>query len=466
MGTGDESDGCDGHAGDRSNTAETTEPPLRSDLRAPSRPGLCDACCLPPANQRVPLVRCAKCHAGWYHDRPCQQRHHRLHKKTCRKRHPSAVRVVARPPLGNALVRSSLQESATTTATQVLGVFRPVVPPVLTSSCRATHCAWCLNELPDSAANADDRTTGRQKRLLWCVPNLIEAWACGAECESATAIAGAAGGPSSLAAALLLCEWDAIVTLHSNRHDPPMYLPTALLLFRLLVATCLRSGPTKEGGEKGDRVDWDAHVLVMAERQPVGAATGSSKARDGCEDDDEGRGDDEEEGAHEDAVVRTVQAMCHALLLRQSSLPSSQSHAALDTTTLASRQSPSVLRRLLSRIKANAFGIRLRDDESASDDQRSSQEIGIGIFHVAHFANHSCRPNAEAVYVLERGTLPRLSLQTLPTIPDRHAPATHDEVTVSYVSDAILALPRSERRRHIFQQFGFRCDCTKCRSGS
>jgi hypothetical protein len=476
MGSGDGSDSAEGHAGARSN-AETTEPLIeerRRDL-SPIRPRLCDACGLPNKRDAAPLVRCSRCRAGWYHDRTCQQRHHPLHQKTCQKvGRPSAtaVRVVRRPPNGNALVRSSPHESPhssvvprpkTTTVTEVLGVFRPVVPPVLTASRRDTHCAWCLNELPTEMEANGDRRTSRRRRLLWSVPNLIEAWTCSAECQSAAS----ATGPSSFAssAALLLHERDAILTLHSNRHDPPMYLPTALLLFRLLVATCL-SGPSKKGEKNRGQVDWDAHVLVMAERQLVDATTGSPKARDDWEDDDDD--DRGEEQAHEAAVVRTVQALCHAVLLHQPSLSSAQSHAAhVDPNVLGSRQSPSVIKQLLRRIKANAFGIRLCGDTSTSESRRlPSQEIGIGIFHVAHFANHSCRPNAEAAYVRERGKLPSLSLQTLPATQDRHPPAPHDEITVSYVSNETLALPRSERRRHIFQQFGFRCICTKCRSGA
>jgi hypothetical protein len=463
MGSGDGSDGSDGHAGSRSNM-EPTEPLIQDRRRdhAPIRPRLCDACGLPERDAEAPLVRCSRCRAGWYHDRSCQQRHQPLHQKTCRKTgHPStattAVRVVTRPPNGNALVRNSPHQSphstgvpmpkTTTTATEVLGVFRPIVPPVLTASRRATHCAWCLSELQ------------QKRQMLWSVPNLIEAWACSDECESFASAEGLLSSSSS-AAALLRHERDAIRTLHSNRQDPPMYLPTALLLFRLLVATC------RSRGEKADRVDWDAHVLVMAERQHVDASTGSPKARDDWDRDDQDRG---EEQAHEDAVVRTVQALCHALLLHQPSLSSSQSHAAhVDPNVLGSRQSPSVIQQLLRRIKANAFGIRLCGETSTSEGRLlSSHEIGIGIFHVAHFANHSCRPNAKAVYVLERGALPLLSLQTLPATQGRHPPpAPHDEVTVSYVSSETLALPRSERRRHIFQQFGFRCDCSKCRSGA
>jgi hypothetical protein len=471
MGSGDGSDGSGGHAGARSN-AETTEPLIQERRRdlASSRPRLCDACGFPERAAAAPLVRCSRCRAGWYHDRSCQQRHHPLHQTTCQKAgHPpaTAVRVVTRPPNGNALVRNSPHESprssvsyratatTTTTATYVLGVFRPIVPPVLTASRRATHCAWCLSEL-------------QQKRLLWSVPNLLEAWACSAECESAASAAGPPSSSSSSSAAaasvLLRHERDAILTLHSNRHDPPLYLPTALLLFRLLVATCL-SRPSKKGEKNGGQVDWDAHVLVMAERQLVDASPGSPKARDDWEDDDHDRG---EEQAHEDAVVRTVQALCHALLLHQPSLSSSQSHAAhVDPNVLGSRQSPNVIQQLLRRVKANAFGIRLCGDTSTGEGRRlPSQEIGIGIFHVAHFANHSCRPNAEAVYALERGKPPSLSLQTLPTSQDRPPPVPHDEVTVSYVSNETLTLPRRERRRRIFQQFGFRCICSKCRSGA
>jgi hypothetical protein len=463
VGSGDGSDGSNGHTGSRSNM-EPTEPfrQERRRDRVPIRPLLCDACGLPERDAEAPLVRCSRCRAGWYHDRSCQERHHALHQRTCRKvGRPStattAVRVVARPPNGNALVRNSPQESphstiraTTTTETQVLGVFRPIVPPVLTASRRATHCAWCLSELQ------------QKRQMLWSVPNLIEAWACSDECESFASTAGPLSSSSSdAAAALLRHERDAIRTLHSNRHDPPMYLPTALLLFRLLVATCLSRG------ENRGRVDWDAHVLVMAERQHVDATVGSPKARDDWEDDDDQ--DRGEEQAHEAAVIRTVQALCHALLLHQASPSSSQSHAArVDPNVLGSRQSPSVIQQLLRRIKANAFGIRMLCGDTLTSESRRlpSQEIGIGIFHVAHFANHSCRPNAEAVYVRERGKLPLLSLQTLPTSQDRHPPAPHDEITVSYVSHETLALPRSERRRHIFQQFGFRCICSKCRSGA
>jgi len=74
-----------------------------------------------------------------------------------------------------------------------------------------------------------------------------------------------------------------------------------------------------------------------------------------------------------------------------------------------------------------------------------------GLFATSSRANHSCRPNA-AFCVRESGELALLAISEIDE---------GEEITVSYLSEADLLVPRSRRQR-MLRNWGFECDCSRC----
>jgi hypothetical protein len=243
-------------------------------------------------------------------------------------------------------------------------------------------------------------------------------------------------------------------------------------MFRIILAASLpgsseesnvdqgRSGEVEKERRRGTTLvpglSWEQHVEVMLARR------GPQPVPDGATflgPEDAATHDNDMSREHERAVIRTVQILCRTvidLLEEGGEADPSQSFEKTARFLVASRSRPEVLRDLRNRIRINAFGI--RSDGGSSED--SEQDIGLGIFPVAHFANHSCRPSARASSNLRPGRLPRLTLEALSTTILR----AHEEVTLSYFSDQVLSLPRDERRAQVLDVFGFPCDCDKCRS--
>lgn len=77
------------------------------------------------------------------------------------------------------------------------------------------------------------------------------------------------------------------------------------------------------------------------------------------------------------------------------------------------------------------------------------------IFPTCSRFNHSCVANA--AYSWQAG-IHREVIYALQDIQQG------DEITVSYLSDDAWALPRTERRRHLQQNFNFNCACGSCHS--
>ena len=133
----------------------------------------------------------------------------------------------------------------------------------------------------------------------------------------------------------------------------------------------------------------------------------------------EGRHPTDENEQHTRVVMATVAAMGHL-------------HQVAD------------FRGMIHRIKINGFSI--ADGESIA--------LGIGVFSLPSFINHSCRPNVIQTFRYgQQNQPPTLWLTAYQDIP------SGQEVTLSYIDNSS---PRHLRQRRLLEDYYFLCDCPGC----
>lgn len=348
----------------------------------------------------VPLKRCSRCKQVYYHDRTCQEKHYREHRAVCLPvSNPSAVEgertdqvLPAKTPRnagdtwsediqsvcsvknihgkGNFLVAVNSLESGSCIPNKKDEGIPPLVHPVLLRSCRRTHCAWCFGDLSE-----------RTKQCLMD-NSIVSYFVCSSTCRERISTT-------------LRNEIQALKYLYPSTGQslgPPMLLPTALLVFRMLQA--LKQGMVREAALEA----MATHRVPLFENAKV----------------------------HEEAIVMTVSILLHA---------SSISNVEDDTIV-----------RYLGYAKYNLFTI-----------THGGNSVGVGLFQSpAHFINHSCRPNALQLFELRTGTAPRLRLVMT------RAVKAGDEICISYNSE-IEKASCADRRKELYRDYNFWCDCEMCR---
>jgi hypothetical protein len=207
---------------------------------------------------------------------------------------------------------------------QLISGFDPLVHPVLNEQSRRLYCAYCFGRWDDAAAV-----------VSLCVnietyPVLV----CSARCRQA--------------ASCLDQEMQAITAL---KHGPPKYLPTAIHVYRVLLAL-----------DTGELV-WE--TLRGMQTHDVSMLDGAQR--------------------HEQAVTMTVAALI-------SCTPNFTTMEHLNETMEA----------ILTRLKLNSFTITDSNDVS----------IGVGLFQSpAYRINHSCDPNVRQSFAVGvPGVAPKLVL--------------------------------------------------------
>jgi hypothetical protein len=139
----------------------------------------------------------------------------------------------------------------------------------------------------------------------------------------------------------------------------------------------------------------------------------------------------EGEEAHMNAVTSVAR-----LLLRESPL--------LAGDASKGRYSLDDLAKILTKIKTNSFSI--ADGESIA--------LGVGLYPIASYANHSCAPNTLQTFCYgEKGTIPSLRLTLCEPV------AVNQEVCISYLDNAA---PRKMRQQVLRDAYHFQCNCPRC----
>jgi SET and MYND domain-containing protein len=306
----------------------------------------------------VPLQRCSRCKKAFYHDRICQAKHYKQHRAACTlasnssgNKAPKVAQILLQGDhkdkpqnqskaigegnrsfysiqhiygKGKSLIANiALDAGCFIPSNQAEGIL-PLVHPVLFQSCRRSHCAWCFEELSSST-----------KQILFdhSVASYI---VCSPTCREQVS-------------AVLKDEIQALKFLYpltGQTLGPPILLPTALLVFRMMHSV-----------QKGI-VDEAVMEAMISHKIPLS----------------------EDATIHQEATVISVKS-----LLRTSSL--------LDVEN-------DTIIRLLGYAKYNSFTITLTG---------ASLGVGL-FRDPAHFVNHSCRPNAMQLFQIRTGSAPMLRL--------------------------------------------------------
>ncbi|CAB9507088.1 lysine N-methyltransferase SMYD3 [Seminavis robusta] len=394
------------------------------------------------ADGLIPLKRCSVCHQAWYHDRACQQKDFPKHKKVCKRLLKQQQQQIDKNT--NKVVCCRVQESNDSRGRYVVGTqtlifgtvigphnatcgkplpvwngddtvsisdeqikphnkntrkidnqhWQPIVAPVLLENHRRYRCVVCFGLMLENNSNTPSvstTTVGNRKILEQYYPTRLCSDACRRK-----------------AAAFLPSEQQAISTIYNQKsnNNPPMILPTAVLLYRLVLAT-ERTGQIKQVLlEQLQSERADPHHIIS-----------------------------DEEKAHEQAVCATTWAMMKAI------------------TTLPLWHLDD-LAALLQQVKLNAFSVCTGE----------AVALGVGLYTTTtttlepapNLFNHSCRPNLLQTFDYGvAGQYPSLRLTVC--VPQIHA---QEELTVSYIDPT---LPRHLRQTRLRQDYGFHCHCPTCR---
>jgi hypothetical protein len=359
-----------------------------------------------------------------YHDVACQKKHYAVHKKQCRAMGESQYRekkkdsidnpsncelpyhVKNLPDKGLSLIATQGIEKGKSIAGDVPSTiaFAPVVPPVLFQNQRNMRCAVCFGTITDNggagrtgaaaaAAVGTEITLCHDPRYMVKVCRL-----CHLE-ES----------HNNTTRLLLEQEIEAI----QATPQIPKILPTAILIFRICLSVAQKT------------LSWEtildhmiSHPLKVLDHHQPDAAQ------------------------HEQAVVLTVMA------LLQATTTISRNNRNIHLTQDMSRR----IQSMLSIIKVNAFTI---TNDNAKGVAENTLSLGLGLFHVAHFINHSCVPNTRQSFrVGKPGQLPALQLTAQSTI------AADQEITISYIETNQRTY--EERQAELQESYQFTCKCLAC----
>jgi len=436
--------------------------------------GTCDGCGKAPRRSAekssgeapvvVPLKRCSRCKSVLYHDEICQKNHFQQHRKLCQKlaavsadhlrstgnqkkldrmenQKNSACyyRVEEREGRGKCLIASRTFSpgepisssyctgkaetcscsSSSSESSNDSHMFSPLVPPVLNEAHRQTHCAYCFGRLPLQALKAD-------KVIVLCqldrYPVIFCSQACHDACKSWGLYENDFWQTEKATVSRLCHEGNTF-----GPTGPPTFLATAMLLYRILLAT------------SWGILTWDDDILSMDEWQAKSSLTPSRVVDPSYE---------ESRRHHELAVCMTV-----AALASKTSPDRPEQRSAL-----VSLVTPSRMQNVLSRIKVNAFTIVCNDE--------NDEGIGVGLFqYPAHCINHSCRPNAVQRFAMGLpGQLPGLCITAFPSITENSNNIKldmqpGDEICVSYID---TQRSKRQRQEQLLRDYGFLCKCDQC----
>ena len=165
----------------------------------------CDGCGKPAfrdteSGDIIPLKRCSRCRQVYYHNLTCQKEHFKQHRKHCRRK-PFIVKEIPGRGRGIVAIDDSLD--------LLLPSLAPLVLPVLHEDCRRERCVVCF---------------GRASEWLW-EHSICPIRVCSQKCRQV-------GERDWLLAEEIQC----LQKLFRQPLSIPKLLPTALLLFRLVLA--------------------------------------------------------------------------------------------------------------------------------------------------------------------------------------------------------------------------------------
>mmetsp|Transcript_3057 Transcript_3057/g.4121 ORF Transcript_3057/g.4121 Transcript_3057/m.4121 type:complete len:441 (+) Transcript_3057:90-1412(+) len=390
----------------------------------------------------VPLKACTRCQQAYYHNIDCQKQHYPMHKHVCRKQgravsvddnkrraggdHAAVVAVVQQTrqqgrswvalqdiQVGETLwfdknAQSAVSNNNNNNKEKIGGIkrARPIVPPVLSENTRSTHCAVCFRLCQNTQSTSTDPLTKKSYAIQTCSDL----------CQQVALETG------------IVAEEQTVQRVLKQGRIPKI-LPTALLVYRVLVASRMNDSQTSktETTSRLPQTSWTQILDMVPQQEDTGGTFSNDDAL-----------------VHEQAICMTVIAMLQ--------MAPNLEHSAFSQQELIIQ-----IRQVLSRTKANAFSITSKSESKS--DHSIDCVLGIALFESpAYLLNHSCQPNATQTFLLTvRGEFPQLSfVANRPIVAGK-------EITISYMD--YLPAKSHQRREQIQHAYHFVCQCSYCLNG-
>ncbi len=373
---------------------------------------VCSACGEPPRPSEsgkdvLPLKRCSRCRSAWYHDQTCQKKHYANHKKECtRWAQVNTLRDSQSEDHASQRRKSSLKvrvearpnRGNSLVATERIRQGERISPDLdgvdfwnpLVPPVLLENQRWTRCAL--CFGKLDSEQFQYEELDMKSNRQLFPVIFCSTECRKKGRDHGFDNEQS-------------VVSRIAQQRGPFRIFSTAVLLYRILRICKIHH--CKKTEEKFGRLQC---------KIPRNGTCSSSK-----------NSSEDARHHHSQIVIATVVAML------QFSGGSAMFH------------SPSTeLEELVNRIKINGFSI--ADGENIA--------IGIGVFSMPSFMNHSCRPNTVQTFLYGQNHCPPSLFLTA-----RNDIRAGEEVQISYVDNSC---PRHIRRRRLECDYFFHCDCDAC----
>jgi hypothetical protein len=425
---------------------------------------LCGFCGLPArihatTGHPIPLKRCSVCQQTWYHDRDCQKKHFPHHKKVCQRvqqkknstskkkeEEMAACCVEVRPYKGRCVLANqqlpygtvigpAASNSRTNKSSDDSNHWSPIVAPVLLDNHRWHRCVVCFKQiiLENQQQYQQQQITFKKRQGSHYAEEIIDPFYPARICSDAC---------QRVSASFLPAETQAIATLKASPPCPPMILPTAILLYRLIRAIekdtsgTIRSCMEQLQSEKQQAQNENDCDHEDFQQEHTGSTSNSSSS--------------EEEAAHAQAVVATTWAM-----MRASSLPLWKLED---------------VEALLRQVKLNGFSICSAENvalgigiyiamtaKRGGDPSVSSCDDSSSYYPLApNYFNHDCQPNI--LQTFDYGIVGQLPTLRLTVCVDGGV-APQQELTLSYIDHTA---PTKLRHEQLWRHYGFVCRCPAC----
>jgi len=388
---------------------------------------LCSFCQQPPrrtkSGRMIPLKECSRCHQAWYHDSNCQKQHYPIHKTICRS-------VITTTTTKNGGIQRAKRKTVTNpTKESVPRQEEGQKTQTLRVQARKGR-GNCL--LATTSIRKGEQISplkgGRSTWEAFVPPVLLESQR-HMRCALCFGILKEEEPPfrynennhsllqkvdNNLPYIVLFCSQEClrkgreygfdteeatVRRLYERGPGPPKIFSTAILLYRL----------------------WNANLDIRNELNRL-----QSKPPDG-------KHPTNESYEHTRCVVATAAAMVNI--------------GTQERTPLSNHQESifNQMKEIVDRIKINSFSI--CDGETIP--------MGIGIFSIPSFMNHSCQPNIIQTffYGCNDHRPPTLHLTASTNI------SAGEELMISYLDNST---PRHIRRKQLLEDYYFLCDCPGC----
>jgi len=383
---------------------------------------VCDCCGLPPrlspSGEVIPLHRCSRCRKALYHDAACQKKHFPDHKKICRKLAAEAAgkkrakkelcpmfSLEERKGKGRGIFANfPIETGKRISPSAAREYFDPIVLPALNEKDRHERCSWCFNRLEDHS-----KFRYEENEHTASYPVIL----CSEQCRD--------NGREFLAVEERSVK--ALVDQAQEHHKTTANANVAIiavLLYRLIFQI-LREECSNDGGR-------DKKFTSQLE----------TSTRSFIDDMHSLTWENEKENSVVYMRSCAAQAIQYAF--------STCSQLGWDGDKVLREFHVDPVAKIVCKIRPNA--VTICDGESLA--------LGIGIFPIVSYMNHSCAPKTLLTFPYGQAhRVPRVRVTACSPI------SKGEEICIPYID---VMRPREFRRQDLMEAYKFFCTCPSCMS--